>query len=149
MMFDLDCLTLTIFCSSVILQFPDVFSAPRQIKMDFISDATEGRRGFYLEYFQELCLPDNRPAGISYSVGPSPVGVVGEVKNPSQGSFEYPTNNYVARAQLEQIVETQVRVVDSKDGLSHVAGQVSNLNNSASSNQRQSNSNATSTIHVN
>ena len=40
------------------------------------------------------------------------------------GSHEYPTN-YVAKAQIEQIVEAQVRVIDSKDGLSLQQVQVS------------------------
>ena len=41
--------------------------------------------------------------------------------------FEYPSKNYVARARLEQIVETRVQVVDSRDGLSSTPVQVSNV----------------------
>jgi hypothetical protein len=45
-----------------------------------------------------------------------PAASIGSTASAAAGSPEYP-NNYVAKALLEQIVETQVHVLDNKDSL--------------------------------
>lgn len=132
----------------MILPIPD-HGPFREVTFNFITDASVTRRGFYIEFTQELCKT-SLSEGISYSVvnSPSssssssssspvypPISVVSLNSPTSKGSPEYPSN-YVAKAQLEQIVEAQVTVLDSKDGLSVPAIQVSSVvsNDAISSN---------------
>lgn len=151
-------LSLRLLFVSVILPIPD-HGPFREVTFNFVSDASISRRGFYIEFTQELCSTSLKE-GISYSVVNSPVSPssssssssfqsssssssaihppisVISLNSPSnKGSPEYPSN-YVARAQLEQIVEAQVTVLDSKDGLSVPAIQVSSVvsNDAISSN---------------
>lgn len=132
--------------SVVVLPLPDV-GPFREVSFNFITDGSEARRGFYIEFIQEFCPNPStvdQTHGISYSVVPSsashspvspsssslrsidPPAVRVSLDPPlsKMGSHEYPTN-YVAKAQIEQIVEAQVRVIDSKDGLSLQQVQVS------------------------
>lgn len=131
----------------MVLPIPDV-GPFREVTFNFITDGSVTRRGFYIEFTQELCKT-SLSDGISYSVVNSPVSSFQSSSSPvhppisvvslnspsSKGSPEYPSN-YVAKAQLEQIVEAQVTVLDSKDGLSVPAIQVSSVvsNDAISSN---------------
>jgi hypothetical protein len=112
----------------VVLPFPEV-GPFREASFNFITDAFITGRGFYADFIQEFCPntssdPDH---GISYSIiahqdkAPSVQPILSSNK---QGSHSYPSNNYVAKAQIEQIVEARVQVVDSKDGLSSPSVQV-------------------------
>ena len=77
--------------------------------------------------------PSYSPGGNekTLSVNPSSPASSSSLSDPNateqKPGFEYPSSNYVARARLEQIVETRVRVIDSRDGLSSTPLQVSNV----------------------
>lgn len=106
------------------LTFPEV-GPFREVSFNFITDGFLSRRGFYAEFIQEFCPSTSNHHGISYSVTSNqdnPPSVQPIMSR--QESHSYPSNNYIARAQIEQIIEARVKVVDSKDGLSFPSVQV-------------------------
>jgi len=56
--------TLIILSSPVILRFPEYGS--REVQLNFVTDQSVTRRGFYIEYVQELCPSTRSTGGHSY-----------------------------------------------------------------------------------
>ncbi|XP_054157656.1 blastula protease 10-like [Oppia nitens] len=114
------------------LTFPA--SEPREVHIDFQSDVSGSGRGFLIEYLQESC--DTLPSNRSPTLEPPPNIIIGgrggrpPVPPPKSGQqtiITKPDNrigatgtlvppvyppNYVSRAHIEEIVQTQVQVVD-------------------------------------
>ncbi|CAG2103903.1 unnamed protein product, partial [Medioppia subpectinata] len=122
------------------LTFPA--SQPREVHIDFQSDVSGSGRGFLIEYIQESCQTQatNRQPSIAQPIAPvdhnsntSPtitVSVEPIAAKPDNRMGDnrmgalippiYPPN-YVSRAHIEEIVQTQVQVLDNRtnDAVDH------------------------------
>src|SRR5690242_10378357 len=60
---------LSLFSFAVVLHFPEYGS--REVQLNFITDGSDSRRGFYVEYIQELCPSPKPTGGHSYPLSDS------------------------------------------------------------------------------
>ncbi|CAG2164515.1 unnamed protein product [Oppiella nova] len=108
------------------LTFPA--SEPREVHIDFQSDVSGSGRGFLIEYIQESCptQTSNRQPSIAQPIAPVDTNANSFPTISVETTAAKPDNrmgalippiyppNYVSRAHIEEIVQTQVQVLDNR-----------------------------------